>query len=215
MRIADLKLLAAFPPDRPGASPAAWLEAVGGTADLSDPGQRDQLRRWLNKWGCRLGYPPPGALDLFSDGLAAWWAGAGAALPDAPLAELSDEAIGALADGYADLAARPAVTVTRGGVPAGFRSVGPTATSKALYFLRPQTVPPWDAAVAKGTVGGTSRDHFAAHLATGRAWARDVLDEAERAGVDDIAGYVGQPGASLARLRDEWLLLTVPRVGLR
>ncbi len=203
--------LAAFPPDKPGAGPAAWLEAVGGTADLSDPGQRDQLRRWLNKWGCRMGYPAPGHPDLFSDGLAAWWAGLGGTLPDAPLPELSDEAIGALADGYADLSARPAVAVTRGGLPAGYRSIGPTATSKALYFLRPQTVPPWDAAVAKGTVGGTSRDHFAAHLAAGRAWGREVLAAAQQAGIDDIGAYVGQPGASLARLRDEWLLLTVPR----
>jgi len=203
--------LAGFPPDRPGGTPAAWLEAVGGTIDLSLPGQRDQLRRWLNKWGCRLGYPPAGAPDLFSGSVAAWWQARGAALPDTPLAFLSDADITALADGYGDLAARPAVGITRGGLPAGVRSIGPTTTSKALYFLRPETVPPWDAAVARGTVGGASRDHFAAHLAAGRAWAREVRAEAAAAGIDDVGAYVGQPGASLARLRDGLLLLTVPR----
>jgi hypothetical protein len=207
----DLSLLATFPPDRPGSGPDAWLAAVGGTVDLSDAGQRDQLRRWLNKWGCRLGYPPPGAPDLFSASVAGWWAERRAVLPDGPLASLSDAEIGLLADGYADLAARPAVGITRGGLPAGVRSIGPTTTSKALFFLRPDTVPPWDAAVARGSVGGTSRDHFAAHLVAGRSWALEVLDAARQAGIEDIAAHVGQPGASLARLRDEWLLLTTPR----
>jgi hypothetical protein len=203
--------LAGFAVDRPGSGPDAWLEAVGGTADLSVPTQRDELRRWLNKWGCRLGYPPPGAPDLFSASVAAWWAAGGAALPDAPLAELSDADIAALADGYADLSARPALALTRGGVPAGVRSIGPTTTSKLLYFLRPQTVPPWDAAVARGSVGGSTREHFAAHLVAGRAWAQVVLASAAQAGIADVAAHVGQPGASLARLRDAWLLLTVPR----
>jgi hypothetical protein len=62
-------LLSALPPYNPGASPGAWRQAVGGAIDLSVSTQRDQLRQWLNKWGCRLKYPPPDGPDLFSDEL--------------------------------------------------------------------------------------------------------------------------------------------------
>ena len=192
-----------------GAGAAEPFGAAG--ADLAVACQRDELRRWLNKWGCRLRYPQPGEPDLFSDSLARWWGISGSRLPADPLAELGDAEIGALADGYADLAARPAALLVRGGAPAGYRAIAPTAASKIMFALRPETVPAWDAAIARATVGGTSRDQFASHVEAARAWARAIQDEARRRGIADIAAHVGRPGASLARVRDEWLYLTVTR----
>ena len=61
--------------------------------------------------------------------------------------------------------------LTRNGVPAGYRTIGPTAASKIMFVLRPHTVPPWDAAIARSTTGGTSLDHFRRHLEAARVWA--------------------------------------------
>lgn len=196
--------------DSAGSSPAV-LSATGGAADLAVAGERDKLRRWLNAWGCRLRYPQPGEPDVFSDSLARWWASSGSGLPDVPVAELSDAGVGTLADSYADLAARPAALLTRAGAPAGHRAIAPTAASKIMFALRPETVPPWDAAIARATAGGTSRDHFASHLEAARAWAGSVQDEARRHGIADVPAYVGRPGSSLARVWDEWLYLTITR----
>jgi hypothetical protein len=126
--------------DSADSSPAVLLSAIGGAADLAVAGQRDELRRWLNKWGCRLRYPQPGEPDVFSDSLAQWWASGGSGLPDDPVAELSDADVGTLADSYADLAARPAAALTRRrGAPAGHRVIAPTAASKIMFALRPKT----------------------------------------------------------------------------
>jgi hypothetical protein len=196
--------------DSAGSSPAV-LSATGGAADLAVAGERDELRRWLNAWGCRLRYPQPGEPDVFSDSLALWWASSGSGLPDVPVAELSDAGVGTLADSYADLAARPAALLTRAGALAGHRAIAPTAASKIMFAVRPETVPPWDAAIARATAGGTSRDHFASHLGAARAWAGSVQDEARRHGIADVPAYVGRPGSSLARVWDEWLYLTITR----
>ena len=192
-------------------SPAVLLSASGDAVDLAVAGQRDELRRWLNTWGCRLRYPQPGEPDVFSDSLAQWWASGGSGLPDNPVAELSDADVGTLADSYADLAARPAAVLTRRGAPAGHRVIAPTAASKIMFALRPETVPPWDAAIARATAGGTSRDHFASHLEAARAWVGAVQDEARRHGIADVPAYAGRPRSSLARVWDEWLYLTVTR----
>ena len=197
--------------DAADTGPAGPFSGMSGRADLADAQQRDELRRWLNKWVCRLRYPQPGEPDVFSESLAAWWAVSGSALPDGPVAELSDAAVGVLADSYADLAARPGALLVRNGSITGRRSIAPTAASKILFVLRPETVPPWDAAIARTAVGGTSRDHFAGHLNATRAWARAVQDQARQQGITDIPGYVGRPGSSLARLRDEWQYLTITR----
>jgi hypothetical protein len=170
-----------------------------------------EFRRWLNKWLCRLRYPRHGEADPFSDSVALWWEASGSGLPDSPVTELSDEEVAVLAASYADLASRPGVLLTRKGVAAGHRTIGPTAASKIMFVLRPQTVLPWDAAIARVTTGGTSPGHFRAHLEAARAWATVVLGEARRDGIPDIPGHVGRPGSSLAKLRDEWMYLTITR----
>jgi len=60
----------AVPQDNADTSLAVLLSATGGSADLAVAGQRDELRRWLNKWVCRLRYPHLGEPDVFSDSLA-------------------------------------------------------------------------------------------------------------------------------------------------
>ena len=91
------------------------------------------------------------------------------------------------------------------------RHVGPTAASKIMFALRPDTVAPWDATIAQRTTGGTKSQHFAQHLTTARLWATSTLDEAARAGVAHIPTHVGRPNSSLAKIYDEWQYLTITR----
>ncbi len=81
--------------------------------------------------------------------------------------------------------------------------MGPTAAAKALYALRPRAVMPWDLMIAERLHGGRDAVAFTAHLRLGRDWARQLLRDT---GWDEprLAAELGQPGASLARLLDQY-----------
>lgn len=80
-----------------------------------------------------------------------------------------------------------------------------------MFVLRPATVTAWDARIAQRTVGGIGPQHFAAHLRHARRWCAEVLAEADRVGIDDIAADVGRPTSTVAKLLDEWHYLTITR----
>ncbi|MEU8436308.1 MmcQ/YjbR family DNA-binding protein [Streptomyces sp. NPDC029216] len=195
---AAAEVFAAFPGvDR------SWLALRADTApglDLSGAGHRAALHRWLNAWGCRIRYPREGEPDLFGEGLALWWTRH--RLPATRLAALSDREIALLATAYGELSA----------LPVGRRTLGPTAAAKALFALRPDTVMPWDAAIAQRLWGARDEAAFARHLSTGRAWARAALAES---GLDEaaLAAELGRPGLPLAKLLDEYLYVTITHQG--
>ncbi|MFF3675542.1 MmcQ/YjbR family DNA-binding protein [Streptomyces sp. NPDC002120] len=178
----------------------SWLALREETApglDLSVTAHRTALHRWLNSWGCRIRYPREGEPDLFGAGLAAWWERH--PLPDAPLSRLTPRDISRFARAYEELAA----------LPIGRRSLGPTAASKALYALRPDSVMPWDAAIADRLYGVRDGAAFARHLETGRAWARAALAEGGDADERTLCAGIGRAGISLAKILDEHLYLTI------
>ncbi|MFE9626684.1 MmcQ/YjbR family DNA-binding protein [Streptomyces sp. NPDC006527] len=182
-----------------------WLELRELTApgpDLTDPGHRAALHRWLNSWGCRLPYPREGEPYVLGDGLAAWTAAH--PLPGTHLPDLTDPEIDALAKAYDDLAHLPATSRTRP------RTLGPTAAAKALYALRPHTVMPWDAAIAGELYGARDGAAFARHLRTGRAWARAVLAESGL-DADALVADLGRPAVTLPKVLDEHLYVTITR----
>ncbi|GAA1971159.1 MmcQ/YjbR family DNA-binding protein [Kitasatospora viridis] len=180
-----------------------WVAETAPAADLGLAEHRTGLHRWLNSWGCRIRYPRPGEPDLLADGLADWWAGHGAALPDQPLSQLTDQQIDALARAYGALQALPAGPT---------RTLGPTAAAKALYALRPAAVMPWDAAIAKHLHGDRDAAAFARHLRCGRAWARAVLAES---GVPEaeLPAALGRGGVSLAKVLDDHLYVSITAAG--
>ncbi|MFE1873652.1 MmcQ/YjbR family DNA-binding protein [Streptomyces sp. NPDC059496] len=175
----------------------ALREETGGALDLSLAAHRSALHRWLNSWGCRIRYPREGEPDAFGAGLAAWWGRH--ALAHAPLARLTEREISRFAAAYEELAA----------LPIGRRSLGPTAAAKALYALRPDSVMPWDAAIAVRLHGVRDGAAFARHLELGRSWARTALEEG--GGLDEAAlcAEIGRPGVSLAKILDEHLYVTI------
>ncbi|MFN8234149.1 MAG: hypothetical protein U0V56_12010, partial [Actinomycetota bacterium] len=86
---------------------------------------------------------------------------------------------------------------------------GETAASKALYALRPQAVPPWDAPMrAAFGWGDTHEATFIRYLAL----SRDALiGLSARLGVpvDALPRALGRPRSSPARLVDEYLWMRI------
>jgi hypothetical protein len=182
----------------------SWHEFVDRTApgvDLGRPDHRQLMRRWLNSWGCRIRYPRDGEPDQYDEGMAAWWTGFGTALPSGLLRLATDDDLAALGTAFAALAG------TRAGPT---RTLGPTAAAKAMYALRPETVMPWDAAIAVALHGARDGAAFTRHLRLGRSWAAALAAEL---GVDDAAipALLGRPGISLAKILDEYTYVFITR----
>ncbi|WP_223835835.1 MmcQ/YjbR family DNA-binding protein [Streptomyces venezuelae] len=175
----------------------ALREETGHALDLSLAAHRTALHRWLNSWGCRIRYPREGEPDTFGAGLAAW--GERHTLAHTPLARLTPREISRFAAAYEELAA----------LPIGRRSLGPTAAAKALYALRPDSVMPWDAAIAQRLYGVRDGAAFARHLELGRSWARAALEEGGGLGEAALCARIGRPGVSLAKILDEHLYVTI------
>jgi hypothetical protein len=201
----DVLLAAAaeFAPN--GVADRSWGALMSATGGLVDPALAEHRRAllvWLNAWGCRIRYPRDGEPDLFGDELARWWSEWGGKLPDVgtAMADLSDEAVVMLGEGFAVLMVMPTAVAARpGGRP---RTLGSTAAAKLLYALRPESVMPWDEMIAMRLHGARDGAAYAAHQKLGRSWSRRILAEAPDPGV---------PGRSLARLLDEYCYLVYTR----
>ena len=189
------------PQEKADTSLEALRVATGGVLDLNSPQHRCDLLHWLNKWLCRIRYPRDGEPDLFGESLLAWH-NEYPDLPESPVAEITSADVATLAEAYSALAASPATPR---------RTIGPTASSKILFALRPDTIPPWDRRIARETVRGVTRAHFAVHLSQGQAWAAATLVDAATRGITDVPAHVGRPASSLAKIWDEWHYLTITR----
>jgi hypothetical protein len=175
---------------------------TGRRLDLAVPHHLDALLEWLNAWGCRIRLPRPGEPTPFQDSIGAWWEEWGAALPTRPLDRLTDRHVRHLGDAHASLAQVPA---TIGPTP---RTLGSTAAAKALFALRPRTVMPWDAAIARALHGARDGDAFVRHQALGRDWSRALLGAT---GLTEtrLTAAAGRPGSTLARLLDEYCYVRI------
>ena len=114
---------------------AAAREDIGDQPDLANRDNAVWLRKWLNDWTCRIGYPQAGQDDKFCESLATWQASVTNLLPESclRLAQLEDPQIHAIGRAYGCLYLLPAAVGETGQV----RRIGPTAAAKLLYFVRP------------------------------------------------------------------------------
>jgi hypothetical protein len=162
---------------------------------------RDLLLRFLNAWGCRIRYPRDGEPAPFGAALSAWWQSWQPALPRVSLLHMSESDIGTVAVAYAALAAVPVSGGQRR------RSLGPTGAAKALYALRPESVAPWDAAIAVQTQGGRDEAAFGRHLRLCRMWAAALIAETG-ASETELPALAGRPAVPLTKILDEYLYVT-------
>ena len=184
--------------------------AIGDHCDPSNRAHAVALRGWLNKWICHIRVPEAGESDPFVANLAEWWPSAERQLPDESLtlARLTDHNLDAIASAYGTLQGRTAA-VNRSGQA---RTFAPTATSKILYFVRPQAVTPWDKAISRH-VPGHGAAAFRAHLEVCRSFGQELIQEAALGGLTEaeIGPSLGRPDSSVAKLIDEWLYQTITR----
>jgi hypothetical protein len=199
------RLFAKHSQDQADRSLERLMAATSGAPNPSKPDHVVALRILLNAWVCRIPYPHDG-VDLLASSLDGWWK-TYRRLPDDPLIDVDDRGLEKLADAYSDLALLPA-GVNRGG---HVRSVAPTAASKLLWVLRPQTACPWDMAIARAGGMGTDRAGYANHLRKARAWSREITAEAAVRGIENLPANVGRPHSSLVKIYDEWCYLTITR----
>jgi len=113
---------------------------ISDEADLAYPAHAVRLRKWLNQWTCRIGYPKAGEADVFVGSLARWWVDVKDMLPaeHLRLAQLADAQLQSVGHAYAELYRRPAA-VSRAGT---IRSVGPTAAASCSTLSARSRSPP-------------------------------------------------------------------------
>lgn len=182
------------------------LLETNGAPDPSRLEDVTALRIWLNAWSCRIPYPR-NSVDLLKSSLVGWWTNHRLRLPSGPLIDLDDRGLDDLADAYSELVPLPAGVNRVGGI----RSLAPTASSKLLWVLRPQTACPWDTAIARAGGRGTQKAGYANHLRKARDWTRQITAEATTQGIADVAAHVGRPNSTLVKLYDEWCYMTMTR----
>jgi hypothetical protein len=176
-------------------------------ADARTPRGRDELLRWLRSWGCRHLRVEDNART--SRLLRVWATEWVATLPRRSLVELSPRQVERSAAAYEALATRPAASAMRASGPVVV-TFGPTASSKALYALRPQAFPPWDAPMRASLGFGHDADGYARYLELCASGIRAI---ARRTGIEPSAlpRALGRPGTTSARLVDEYLWLALTR----
>jgi hypothetical protein len=184
----------------------ALRAACGPTIDLARAAHREALLVWLRAWGCR--HLRVQDTRRSSDALRRWWTAAAGDLPpvDAPLTELTPAHVQGIGRAYGSLARRQAAVRASGRGDVAIR-FGETAASKALYALRPQAVPPWDAPM-RAAFGWGDAEGFARYLALSR---EALLGLSARLGmpVDQLPHALGRPRSSPARLVDEYLWMRI------
>jgi hypothetical protein len=190
---------------------AAARTDIGDNCDPENPAHAERLRKWLNAWLCRIGYPHSGNPDEFAVSLSEWWQVNASLLPspDQTLVNLTHDQLKAVANAYGDLRNRVAYQTSRG----VNRTIGATASSKILYFVRPLSITAWDDRIS-GHVGcDRTAEGFLAHLQTCQQWSHDVLQVAMIEGISEahIGLEIGRPLSSMAKLLDEYLYLTITR----
>lgn len=124
------------------------------------------------------------------------------------MAKLTNAQLRAISDAYEGMCVLQAA-VSKTGV---LRGIGPTATAKLLYFIRPDAVTAWDKMISARTGGGHDAAAFLRHLTLCRSWAAGLEAEGQQRGLTpaEIGPSIGRPTSSAAKLIDEWLHATNP-----
>jgi len=116
-----------------------------------------------------------------------------------PLESLGVAEIDQAADAYWNLRIRSASTRRR---------IGPTAASKILLALAPETFPAWDISIAMKLYGGTSRDCYWMHLASAARWSADLREDPQVKALIDPSTRIG-----MGKLIDQALYRFIRRAG--
>ncbi len=159
--------------------------------------------KWLNSWGCRL---CEADFPLAADELRRWCGDFGLKLPRVGVAllDLGDDDLYCAAEAYGDLFNRKAGRKRR------FQA---TAASKVLFFLRPNSLPPWDEKIRSELGLDGSSSSYLAFLQRAQGELRELNYSCEATGIDiaNVPNEVHRPASTLAKLVDEYNWVTITR----
>src|SRR5579885_802560 len=163
--------------------------------DLTIPDHASLLRDWLNSWGCRI---VKAKLPKFTRDAAKWARRWVETLPQQSLPSLTDVDMESVANAYSEL---------RNEV------MGPTAATKTLFALRPETAIPWDEPIRRSFNLSESKSSYHTMLQRSKDELAGLVANARTLGVPEpaIQDTVGSPGRTLVRLLDEYHWITITR----
>ena len=190
---------------------AALNRATGGRINLALPKHRTHLLHWLNAWGCR--HLSIKEHDVASDSIRDWY------YEDEdwrltsltrPLWQLEDHELAQAAAAYGSLKDRVgAVRIRRGKRQAAH--IGPTAASKILFALRPESLVPWDEAMRKEFGCDASPASYEKFLGIVRDLTHEIAALCKKNGfaIESVPQELGRSGCTVVALLNEYIWVTV------
>jgi hypothetical protein len=189
---------------------SAFRSATADSLDLAAKDHRQVMLKWLNAWGCRhLSKDYHGDA---SNSIKDWYSSNCAALltDDTPLWQLEDQEIGTAASAYGSLKDRLGAWRYRHGSWSEV-SIGPTATSKILFALRPKALMPWDEAMRKHFGYSGSAGSYSEYLTAIKNLTLHIGDLCMKKGlhIDDLPRRLRRPNSTVLELVNEYIWVTV------
>jgi len=187
-------------------------KAIGGGMNLTDPQHRIYLLIWLNDWGCRN--LPKEQHDVASDSILKWYEIYGTSLfsKEKPIWELADGDLEKTARSYGFLKNEIGAWRVRGKSKRKVH-IGPTASSKILFVLRPKALMPWDEAMRKYFGCNGSPGSYFEYIIKIRGLASHIGELCRNKGfqIDDLPQRLGRANSTVLALINEYIWVTVTR----
>jgi len=187
-------------------------EFTAGGIDLSNSDHRASLLNWLNDWGCR--HLSKKSHHIASAAILDWYNQEGTKLFERgkPLWELDNHEMERVVDIYDSLKNKTGACPTRGGKRLQM-DIGPTATSKILFALRPAALMPWDEAMRKEFGCDGSKESYLKFLVYIGKMAFRIRELCKANGFDaaELPHKIDRDGSTVLELINEYVWVTVTR----
>jgi len=190
----------------------ALKQSTPGGVDLANLDHRTSLLNWLNDWGCRhlskeshpiassaiLDWHNQFGIKLFPTGKALW--------------ELDNLEMAAVVEAYGSLKDRTGARPTRGGKQLQV-DIGPTATSKILFAIRPEALMPWDEAMRNEFGCDGSKESYFKFLTEIRELTFRIEELCQENGfsISELPDKIDRKGSTVLEIINEYIWVTVTR----
>ena len=186
--------------------------STGGTLDLESDVCGPALMTWLNEWGCRQ-FAKEHHLDAVHR-LRTWARRYLSQLPgeSTDALDLTDAEVRCAATAYGALKEIEASQRQKRRGPETVR-FGPTGAAKIMYALRPNSLPPWDAAIRQHFEWDGSPDSYACFLRRVKREIQELASDAHSYGITAAAipSEIGRIASTLPKIVDEYFWVTITR----
>ena len=187
-------------------------EDTGGSVNLSSPGHRTALLRWLNDWGCR--HLPQAQHEVASRSILQWYRAKGAGLFPAtePLWDLADHELQVAADAYGSLRDSTGAWRDRAATRVEVH-IGATAASKVLFAMRPKALMPWDEAMRIAFECDGTPSSYLRYLEEMRELTHHIQRLCGGKGfqIEHLPKHVDRPDSTVLALVNEYVWITETR----